>query len=323
MASGDARRAVAAGTVNGRWHRRSAHSAQYHRRHHHRAGAAPADGAPHEWLIDARQPVAPERLEFAPFPREASLGIDIDSSHNLQDWTPLVRDASVVMLGKGDDAVDVRVVKLAGSPARYYRVRVSRGDAPWGTSATTVTLSGNVEDATSKDVAKRRWFVVAPTDTRSSGQGVDYDYRLPAALPVSALRVKLGKSDSVARFDAIAVEGEMSGEQLGTLVVTPVPTPRRRRRCPCPPRDVTCCACIRRRRCAKRRSFPSVGDRTALSFCPRTGPLPPARRQPLGAAAGMAHRRRHDRVAHRWRPGLASRACDGRRGQGTGGPEGR
>ncbi len=184
-------------------------------------GAAPADGAPHEWLIDARQPVAPERLEFAPFPREASLGIDIDSSHNLQDWTPLVRDASVVMLGKGDDAVDVRVVKLAGSPARYYRVRVSRGDAPWGTSATTVTLSGNVEDATSKDVAKRRWFVVAPTDTRSSGQGVDYDYRLPAALPVSALRVKLGKSDSVARFDAIAVEGEMSGEQLGTLVVTP------------------------------------------------------------------------------------------------------
>ena len=184
-------------------------------------GAAPADGVPREWLLDARQPVAPERLEFAPFPRDASLGVDIDASQNLQDWTPLVRDASVAMLGKGDGAVDVRVVKLAGSPARYYRVRVSRGDSPWGTNAATVTLSGNVEDTTSKDVAKRRWLDLAPTDTRTSGQGVDYDYRLPAALPVSALKVKLGKSDSVGRFDAIAVEGEMSGEQLGTLVVTP------------------------------------------------------------------------------------------------------
>jgi hypothetical protein len=52
---------------------------------------------------------------------------------------------------------------------------------------------------------------------------VDYDYRLPAALPVAALRVTLGKSDNVARFDAIAVAGTMSGEQLGTLVVTPGP----------------------------------------------------------------------------------------------------
>jgi hypothetical protein len=185
-------------------------------------GAAPISGAPREWLFDARQAIAPERLEFAPADHDVSLTVDIDASSNLQDWTPLVRGASIVTLGKGDGAVDARVVKLAGAPARYYRVRVTGGEAPWlEPSAATVTLSGTVEDASAKDEAERRWLDLAVTDTSSSGQGVDYDYRLPAALPVTALRVTLGKSDNVARFDAIAVAGTMSGELLGTLVITP------------------------------------------------------------------------------------------------------
>jgi hypothetical protein len=185
-------------------------------------GAAATAGAPSDWLFDARQPVAPERLEFAPSDHDVDLRIDVDASTDLQDWTPLVRNATVVTLGKGDGAVDARVVKLSGDPARYYRVHVARGEAPWGDGeGSKVTLSGTVEDAAAKDEAALRWLELAATGTVQSGQGVDYDYRLPAALPVTALRVKLGKGDTVARFDAIAVEGTMSGEQLGTLVLTP------------------------------------------------------------------------------------------------------
>jgi hypothetical protein len=113
------------------------------------------------------------------------------------------------------------VLKLKGEPARYYRVHVARGEAPWAAGATAkVTLSGTVEDAAAKDEAPHRWLDIPAADTTQSGQGVDYDYRLPAALPVTALRAKLGKGDAVARFDVIAVEGTMSGQQLGTLVVT-------------------------------------------------------------------------------------------------------
>ncbi|NID14486.1 DUF3999 family protein [Luteibacter yeojuensis] len=185
-------------------------------------GAAAPAGAPTDWLFDARQPVAPERLEFAPSTRDVDLRVDVDASTNLQDWTPLVRGATVVTLGQGDGGVDARVVKLSGNAARYYRVHVERGEAPWADGeGSKVTLSGTVEDAAAKDEAARRWLDVASTGTVQSGQGVDYDYRLPAALPVTALRVRLGKGDTVARFDAIAVEGSMSGEQLGTLVVTP------------------------------------------------------------------------------------------------------
>jgi hypothetical protein len=184
-------------------------------------GAAAVAGAPSDWLFDARQPVAAERLEFAPFDRDADLRIDIDASSDLQDWLPLVRGATVVTLGKGDGAVDARVVKLQGAPARYYRVHVARGEAPWVAGATArVTLSGTVEDAAAKDESPRRWLELPAASTTQSGQGVDYDYRLPAALPVTALRVKLGNGDAVARFDAIAIEGTMTGRQLGTLVVT-------------------------------------------------------------------------------------------------------
>lgn len=185
-------------------------------------GAAATSGKPTEWLVDARQPLRPERIEFAPLGRDANLRIDIDASTNLQDWTPLVRGASVVSLGSGDGAVDARVVKLAGDTARYYRVRVTSGDAPWADGHPgSVTLSGTVTDALAKDESPRRWLDLGPTDTATKDQGVDYDYRLPAAVPVGALRVKLGRGDNVARLDAIAVQDTMRGEQLGTLVVTP------------------------------------------------------------------------------------------------------
>ena len=185
-------------------------------------GAAAVSGTPREWLFDARSPVAAERLSFPPPGRDASLAVDIEGSANLQDWTPIARRVSIVTLGQGDGAVDARVVKLAAAPWRYYRVRVIQGDAPWDANGgATVTLSGTVVDASTKDEADMRWLDVAATGEKASGQGTDYDYELPAALPLSRVRATLGAGDNVARLDVAAVAGPMTGESLGTIVVTP------------------------------------------------------------------------------------------------------
>lgn len=183
-------------------------------------GAAPVTGRVHEWLFDARSAVAAERLEFPPAQGDVKLSVDIDASTNLQDWQPRARGASIVSLGHGDGAVDARVVKLDGPAARYYRVRTASDDAPWAEGA-KVTLSGDVVDAAARDDAKRVWVDVANSAADVSGGGMNYDYKLPAALPVSAVRVALGAGDSVARLEVISVTGTVSGDTLGTIVVTP------------------------------------------------------------------------------------------------------
>jgi hypothetical protein len=183
-------------------------------------GAAASTGRVHEWLFDARTAIAAERLEFPPTQGDVKLSVDIDASTNLQDWQPRATGSSIVSLGHGDGAVDARVVKLDGPAARYYRVRTSSDDAPWAEGA-KVTLSGSVVDAAALDEAARQWLDVANTASAVSGGGMDYDYKLPAALPLSALRVTLGDGDSVARLGVISVTGTVSGESLGTIVVTP------------------------------------------------------------------------------------------------------
>lgn len=183
-------------------------------------GAAAATGKVHEWLFDARHAIAAERLEFPPTQGDVKLSVDIDASNNLQDWQVRVAGASIVTLGHGDGSVDARVVKLDGPAARYYRVRTQGDDAPWGEGA-KITLSGSVVDAAARDEAKRTWLDVANTSADVSGGGMNYDYKLPAALPVSAIRVTLGSGDSVARLEVISVNGAVSGDNLGTIVVTP------------------------------------------------------------------------------------------------------
>lgn len=185
-------------------------------------GAPVVPGTPTQWLFDAHSPVSAERLEFPASTHDVSLTVDVDASTDLQTWSPITRGASIVTLGQGEGAVDARVLKLSGSPMRYYRVSVTKGEAPWDTNGvSSVTLSGTVEDASSKDEAALQWTAVTSSDSKTSGQGVDYDYDLPAALPVSRIRARLGGGDNVARLDITAVQGPMSGESLGTIVLTP------------------------------------------------------------------------------------------------------
>jgi hypothetical protein len=183
---------------------------------------APA-GPSSEWVFDAHTMMAPRSLQFPVAAEDSRISIDVDGSRNLQDWTPLTRGASVVSLGQGNDRVEARNVQLGGGPMRYFRISVRQGAAPWQSGQTHVTLAGLVSDPALRDEAKRRWLDVTAGKATTSGQGVDYEYTLPAALPVSGLRVRLGQGDSVARLDAASVDGPVQGEALGTLVVTPQP----------------------------------------------------------------------------------------------------
>jgi hypothetical protein len=114
----------------------------------------------------------------------------------------------------------VSTVKVSGAAGRYYRVRIVSGDVAWAVQGQpTVTLGGAIDEKLNADEATRQWLDVTPTQRDANGQGVDYDYKLPAALPIDALRLKRG-TDTVARLDAMSVTGDHTSESLGTLVVT-------------------------------------------------------------------------------------------------------
>lgn len=178
-----------------------------------------------EWLIDARTPINLTQITFPP--TQVSEGADaqldnvsIDVSDDLQSWTSLIRQATILSMGRGGNAADVSTVKIEGATGRYFRVRIVSGSVHWATAGDAkATLAGRVEEKLGADESVRQWLDVQPTGSTSSGQGVDYDYRLPSALPINALRLKRG-SDAVARVDAASVEGDHLSESLGTLVVT-------------------------------------------------------------------------------------------------------
>jgi hypothetical protein len=178
-----------------------------------------------EWLIDARVPINLTQITFPP--TQVSEGADaqldnvsIDVSDDLQSWTSLIRQATILSMGRGGNAADVSTVKIEGPTGRYFRVRIVSGSVHWATAGDAkATLAGRVEEKLGADESVRQWLDVQPTRSTSSGQGVDYDYRLPSALPINALRLKRG-SDAVARVDAASLEGDHLSESLGTLVVT-------------------------------------------------------------------------------------------------------
>jgi hypothetical protein len=184
-----------------------------------------APGPVNEWLIDARTPIDLTQITLPP--AQVSEGADvqldnvsIDVSDDLQSWTSLIRQATILSRGHTGDTPDVTTVKVEGATGRYFRVRIVSGSVHRATEGSaTATLTGRVQEKLTADEAPRQWLDVQPTSTQSSGQGVDYDYKLPAALPIDALRLTRG-NDAVARVDALSIEGEHMSEPLGTLVVT-------------------------------------------------------------------------------------------------------
>ncbi|MET0616920.1 MAG: DUF3999 family protein [Luteibacter sp.] len=188
-------------------------------------GTDAAPTAVTEWLIDAGQTVSVEQVTFpsTQVDEHADVRLDniaIDVSEDLQSWQVLTSRSTIMSSGRPDQPSDVRMINVSGPAGRYYRVRVLRGNVRWATDgAATAVLSGSVANKVTADEPGRQWLQVAAAETRSDAQGVDYDYRLPAALPVDALRLTRG-TDSVTRVEASTLVEGRPVEGLGTLVVT-------------------------------------------------------------------------------------------------------
>ncbi|TCV93151.1 uncharacterized protein DUF3999 [Luteibacter rhizovicinus] len=189
-------------------------------------GKAAASAKPSEWLIDAKRSITLDTLLFAPQSVDASISMNVEGSDDLQHWDRLATDMPVVTLKRGDDTVDERSLRIGGEPARYFRIRITQGEAPWtdgDAAASTVKITGEVLDTGGTEDERRQWadgVVTTPVPVASKTGGVDYDYRLPAALPVDSVRVTLDSDDSVARFDVHSIAEDGLAEALGELSVT-------------------------------------------------------------------------------------------------------
>ena len=112
-----------------------------------------------------------------------------------------------------------------GEPARYYRLRLTDGDAPWDSTQTpAVTLGGSFTDAAADGAATRQWQTLqAQATAPSSSGGTDYDYELPAALPLEGARVALAGANTVARFVLTTHDGGNAAD-VSLATITAVQT---------------------------------------------------------------------------------------------------
>jgi hypothetical protein len=187
---------------------------------HQQAGAS----QPVTWLIDARRSIALQTLTFPTFADEdVQIHVAIDASDDLKTWEERTYDDTIVSVKNGEDMIEQRTVtvRTEGTPARYYRLRLLDGKVSWpAAKAPEVTLDGNYTDATADRDAGLQWITLDGAATAGASGGTDYDYKLPAALPIEAARVELADTNTAARFDLMTtndVAATPSWETLATI----------------------------------------------------------------------------------------------------------
>jgi len=184
---------------------------------------------PGQWLVDARRQVSLDRIEIDPaaLPVDSRFHLSVQASNDLQAWSERSQDTEIVSVKRGGDAVQQHTIALRGdAPARYYRLSLRQHDvAPWDSAQTPqVELRGRYADPLAERMAARHWLTLsaAPSAPATSG-GVAYDYALPAALPVEAVRVVLGGDNTVARFSLLDHD-EGNGRVLATITAVRIGT---------------------------------------------------------------------------------------------------
>ena len=181
-----------------------------------------AQGKPTQWLLDAKRAVSLDSVEFDPsaFAQDLRIHLAVDASNDLQQWENRSDDTEIVSVKRGEDAVEQNKISISGEPARYYRLRLTDGDAPWDSAqAPVVKLSGNYVDPVGDRAASRQWQTLPVLATKSNANGgTDYDYRLPAALPVEVASVKLANANTAARFTLLNHDDGTNDAPLATIV---------------------------------------------------------------------------------------------------------
>ncbi len=160
---------------------------------------------PNQWLADAGRPTSLQRIEIdaSALPDDARFELSVQASNDLQHWSTPGEPSEIVNVRRGADGLTQRTITVAdATPARYYRLTLRAGDhAPWDSAQTPpVTLRGSTAGTPSGHAAERRWLDAPTAVMSASNSGVDYDYTLPAALPLEAARITLIGANTVARY---------------------------------------------------------------------------------------------------------------------------
>lgn len=179
-------------------------------------------GKPTQWLLDAKRAVSLDSIEFDPsaFAQDLRIHLAVDASNDLQQWENRSDDTEIVSVKRGEDAVEQNKISISGEPARYYRLRLTSGDAPWDSAqTTTVKLSGNYVDPVGDRAASRQWQTLPVLAVKPGvNGGTDYDYRLPAALPVEVASITLANTNTAARFTLLNHDDAANDVALATIV---------------------------------------------------------------------------------------------------------
>lgn len=181
--------------------------------------ASNASERPQQWLLDAGREVMLDHIELqaTSLQQDFQLHLAVDASNDLREWRSLADDLSVTRVHNGDDNVEQLSMDLnSAESARYYRLRLVDGEVDWSADhVPTVALVGGYSDAAAEHSSQLQWLPV----TASASTGSDFDYTLPAALPVEAVKVQLPNSNAAARVQLLLPQGQGTSNwiQVSTL----------------------------------------------------------------------------------------------------------
>jgi hypothetical protein len=171
---------------------------------------------PDAWLIDAGRAISLDQLALDPasLSQDFQLHVTVEGSSDLRQWNLLASDLSLTRVHGEQDEVEQLAADVSSSDAyRYFRVRLADGQVDWSVGhAPIAKLSGNITDAAAERASKLQWLAA-----KGSGQG-DYDYELPAALPVESVIVALPAANNAARVHVLMQsEGASSWMEVAAL----------------------------------------------------------------------------------------------------------
>ncbi|WP_201316355.1 DUF3999 family protein [Dyella sp. EPa41] len=168
----------------------------------------PSPQHPRQWLVDAGRPVELDHLALDPatLQQDFQVHLAVDVSNDLRQWVPLSGDVAATRVHGESDQVEQLSLPLSGSTAgRYYRIRLIDGDVDWSDDhVPSVQLVGGYTDAVADRTSRLQWLQA--TNTGSNGN--DYDYTLPASLPLEAVKVQLPAANTAARVHLQLPQGE-------------------------------------------------------------------------------------------------------------------
>jgi hypothetical protein len=145
----------------------------------------------------------------------------VDASDDLQHWHTLVDAASVMDLRQNDATLVRRQIVLAQAHAKYLRLRRLDNGTTLGAG---FSVEARLISLTNVQRPGRQWIdvplsaqdarsTIAPASTGHSQPPIGYQYLLPGALTVEALRVTLASDNSIAEMSALSRTGTQGWNQ--------------------------------------------------------------------------------------------------------------